>query len=245
MNRLKKIGILVAAGLMLTTTGAVAAGVGDFVAPTTGTSNSALDRRLDAVEAWIEKNDVDAVKPSPTATATPTPTVTVTPKPTVTATPTPTPTSTSTSNEQVLYGFVTGYTFADNDPPYSNAIAYEDVRPGTGAGGIGTYDNPVTVAVKTTAAHAPGTKFYLPNLRRYFIVEDACSTSHSAPSGCTSDFDVWIDGRGTADGGDKCMYAQTGNHNFIKNPRPDYVTVTGTGTVASDCRQWGETAVLK
>jgi uncharacterized protein YkwD len=187
---------------------------------------------------------------APTATPSPTPTDTATATPTATATATPSPTATATtppaSTEQVLRGFVTGYTYADNDPPNSDAIAYEDVRPGTrGAGGVGTYENPVTVAVQTTAKHAPGTIFYLPNLRRYFIVEDACSTSHSAPSGCTSDFDVWIDGRNTPDGGDKCMYAQTGTYNFIKNPRPDYVTNTDFPTVAQDCEQFGDTAVRK
>jgi hypothetical protein len=185
--------------------------------------------------------------PTPTQTATETPTATATATPTETATPTPTPTATTpTYNETVLRGFVTGYTYADNDPPNSDAIAYENVRPGTtGAGGIGTYENPVTVAVQTTALHEPGTIFYLPNLRRYFIVEDACGTSHSAPQGCTSDFDVWIDGRGTPDGGEACMYAQTGTYNFIKNPRPDYVTNTTAPTVAQDCRQFGDTTVLK
>jgi uncharacterized protein YkwD len=188
--------------------------------------------------------------PSPTATATtpaPTPTAT-TPAPTPTATtPAPSPSTTAPSTERRYNGIITGYTFADNDPPNSNAIAHEDVMPNrTGAGGTGTYADPTTVAVPASEGHKPGDRFYLPDLRKYFIVEDLCAVSHSATSGCTSQFDVWVDGRGTPDGGKACMFAITdmnGQTLIIKNPASNYAV--NPGIVANTCTQYGNTVVTQ
>lgn len=122
--------------------------------------------------------------------------------------------------ETTRTGFITGYSWYDNDPPGSAAVAYEDVVPGrTGAGGTGTYADPVTAAVPQSAGLAPGTRLYVPHLSRYFIVEDLCATSHSAPDGCTAAVDVWVDGRDVGEAAsDKCMSDLTRTAQYIVDP---------------------------
>lgn len=200
-------------------------------------------------------------KPLPTSTATvtqdvPGPTVTQTvpgPTVTVTQTVTPTPTATTTTppatTEKRYTGFVTGFSYFDNDPPNSTAIAYENAFTGrTGAGGTGTYANPVTVAVPSVLAdgtsHAPGDRFYLPNLRRYFVVEDLCAVSHSAPNGCTSQFDVWVDGRWNNTAANNCMNAITGNHLIIKNPAQNYRVAAGV-IAPNNCTEYGDSVLTQ
>lgn len=89
---------------------------------------------------------------------------------------------------------MTFYGAPDNDPPCSRAIAYSrswDNRTlHHEAGGTGTYEDPLTVAVVTRAQGGqwdPGTRMYVPSLRKYLIVEDECAT-------CSHDqIDVWME----------------------------------------------------
>lgn len=57
------------------------------------------------------------------------------------------------------------------------------------AGGTGTYDDPITVAVVTQSNGgnwSPGTLMYVPSLQKYLIVEDECAS-------CDKDqIDVWM-----------------------------------------------------
>jgi mannan endo-1,4-beta-mannosidase len=75
--------------------------------------------------------------------------------------------------------YVTVYTWWDNTPPGSPIISHPILH--GRAGGSGTYDDPVTVAVghdlstgRDVLDLAAGTRVYLPSLRRYGIVEDTC-----------------------------------------------------------------------
>ena len=74
---------------------------------------------------------------------------------------------------------MTGYDYWDNTPPGSPVISNPVIH--QVAGGTGTWQDPTTVAVGHSIINgqdildwAAGTRFYIPNLRRYFIVEDTC-----------------------------------------------------------------------
>jgi len=80
-------------------------------------------------------------------------------------------------------GQITFYGAADNDPPGSREIAYPGVMHGQ-AGGTGTFEDPITFAAQD-GRFAPGTRIYVPDVRRYFILEDSCA-------GCSgSHIDLW------------------------------------------------------
>jgi hypothetical protein len=87
----------------------------------------------------------------------------------------------------MVRAYVTGYTWFDNDPP-GPAIATPMVH--AQAGGTGSYADPVTLAV-AEGRFEPGTRFYLPRLRRYLVVEDTCASCGQRDVW----IDVWIDGR--------------------------------------------------
>jgi 3D (Asp-Asp-Asp) domain-containing protein len=70
-------------------------------------------------------------------------------------------------------GQITFYGAADNDPPGSREIAYPNVLHGQ-AGGTGTFDDPITFAAQQ-GQFRPGTKIYVPDVKRYFILEDTCA----------------------------------------------------------------------
>ncbi len=66
---------------------------------------------------------------------------------------------------------VTFYGWPDNTPP-SGAIAYPIIH--KTAGGIGSYANPITFATDRSEI-APGTRLYLPLVKKYLIMEDDCT----------------------------------------------------------------------
>ena len=81
--------------------------------------------------------------------------------------------------EQQMDVFLTGYSYWDNTPRASAAIARPVVH--TQAAGTGTYDDPITLAVghsihfdRSFMDFPTGTRFYVPRLRKYAIVEDLC-----------------------------------------------------------------------
>ncbi len=180
-------------------------------------------------------------------------------RPHKTRTPTVTTTTTTTQAAQTLQAYVTGYSYFDNTPPGSPAIAYPVIH--QTAAGTGTFADPITVAVGHSFATGrdvldwpAGSKFYVPNLRRYFIVEDVCGdggtpqngpchTGYPAPA--TTWLDVWVDGRnGTSDGVNACMDAITGVWTVVKSPASNYAVVSGPVVGASGCSaQYGNTLV--
>ena len=145
--------------------------------------------------------------------------------------------------------YTTGYTYFDNTPPgraISHPVRHER------AGGKGTFRNPITVAVghairrgKDILDYRAGTKFYLPHLRRYFIVEDTCGDGprpqrgpchdlDSAPRRATTWVDVWVGGAPgdrrravqrcasrVTDGDDRKV------HRVVVHPRRGYPVVRG------------------
>ena len=95
--------------------------------------------------------------------------------------------------------YVTFYGWADNSPP-GNAIAYPKnagfATPHSGAGGTGTYADPITFA--TDKAEFPaGTILYVPFIEKYVVMEDDCGQ-------CDTDWatahkwhiDVWMNSTG-------------------------------------------------
>lgn len=167
-------------------------------------------------------------------------------------------TTQAASNETVMQAYVTGYSWFDNTPPGSATISHPVLH--QTAGGTGTYADPITVAVghdlstgQDVLDWPAGTRFYIPNLRRYFIVEDTCGdgstpengpchTGYPAPA--TTWLDVWVGGEGgTQSGADACMNAITDVWNAIKDPDPNYVVVSGDIYGPPCTTQYGNTAV--
>ncbi len=149
----------------------------------------------------------DTPPASPTATSAPasttvappviiTPTVTsppsVTVTPTITAQPTtvPAPAPVTSSVEITWYGAF------DDDPPGSVAIDRPDSCKACihkTAGGTGTWADPLTFASPISAdgksAYAYGDRIYVGTIggitvNKYFIREDSCAVSWTAPNGC-------------------------------------------------------------
>ncbi|MEU3862995.1 hypothetical protein AB0F03_37950, partial [Streptomyces sp. NPDC028722] len=114
------------------------------------------------------------------------------------------------SGQRIDTAFTTGYTWFDNTPRGSARISDPVLH--QQAGGTGTYADPITLAVghstaggKDTLDYPAGTRFYLPRVRRYFIVEDACGDGGSpqngpchslktAPQGATTWLDMYVGG---------------------------------------------------
>ncbi|QQO39806.1 hypothetical protein SEA_BELFORT_142 [Streptomyces phage Belfort] len=168
---------------------------------------------------------------------------------------------------KTLKAYTTGYSWYDNTPAGSADISHPVLH--RKAGGKGTYTDPVTIAVghsiingKDILDYPKGTKFYIPNVRKYFIVEDTCGDGrtpqngpcHSltkAPKGVTVWLDLWIGGgSSTRKQADDCMSKVTdGNgaiHTAILNPRKDYVTVSGDILLNGKCRaSYGNTAKVR
>jgi 3D (Asp-Asp-Asp) domain-containing protein len=63
--------------------------------------------------------------------------------------------------------------YADNNPR-GTEIAHPVIH--HRAGGVGTYNNPITFAANPRTFR-PGTKIYVPYLRKYFIIEDDAQTA--------------------------------------------------------------------
>lgn len=176
--------------------------------------------------------------------------------PVPTASPTPIPTSTSTGGENRSMGYVTGYSYWDNTPAGSATISDPVLH--SVAAGTGSYADPITVAVGHSIISSvdildfpKGTRFYVPNLRRYFIVEDTCGDGKTPqngachtgyPSAASFWIDVWVGG-GTVNAtvSNSCMNAITGVHVVITNPASNYAVTPGE--ISANCIQYGDTVV--
>lgn len=167
--------------------------------------------------------------------------------------PAPERTPSTGLRETRMSGYVTGYAYWDNTPPGSATISHPRIH--EVADGTGTYADPVTVAVGHDMSSGSdvldwpaGTRFYLPYLKRYFIVEDTCGDGptpekgpcHTGyPSRAITWLDVWVGGQNAdQSASDKCMSAITGVHTVIKDPRNDYPV--SPGEVTDNCATHGE-----
>lgn len=160
-----------------------------------------------------------------------------------------------------IQAYLTGYSFFDNTPPGSVEISDPVLH--QAAGGTGTYADPITVAVGHSIVNGReildwpvGTRFYIPNLRRYFIVEDTCGDGSSPQSGpchvgypapATTWLDLWVGGKGgLAGGADSCMNSITDVWDVLVDPTPNYATVPGALYGAVGCtKQYGNAVVTR
>jgi hypothetical protein len=121
------------------------------------------------------------------------------------------------STTQAVY--MTMFGWPDNSPPGPD-IAYPGPAPRHAqAGGVGTYDDPVTFA-SSPKEFRVGSRVYVPWLKKYFVMEDSCAS-------CVSDWrrshrwhvDMWVGG----EGGDvasvlACEDRLTANVTLVSNP---------------------------
>jgi 3D (Asp-Asp-Asp) domain-containing protein len=109
---------------------------------------------------------------------------------------------------------LTGYSFYDNTPAGSAEVSHPIVH--KKAGGRGTYSDPITVAVPSESSFEPGTRFYLPSVKRYAIVEDSGASSSDG-----NHLDLWVDGEnGSESAVESCMDRLTGDATAEVNPPP-------------------------
>lgn len=156
---------------------------------------------------------------------------------------------TPASAQETTTAYVTGYTWWDNTPTGA-AISYP-TRHAT-AGGTGTYEDPVTLAVGHSRASGvdvpdfvPGRMFYLPALRRYFLVEDTCGDGPTpenlpchtgVPAGTAFWVDAWVDGSTVpAAAAGQCAAAVTGAHAVLLDPSPGYAVTAGPLATTAGC----------
>jgi hypothetical protein len=137
-----------------------------------------------------------------------------------------------------LHIWLTGYSFQDNTPPSSATVSAPILH--KTAGGTGTYADPITVAVPGHASDGDmawkgGTRFYLPTVQRYVIVED--SGASPAPSGQDGHLDMWVDGQGGSKStSDSCMDKITGTGiPAIMNPPAGKPVIVGPITSNGAC----------
>jgi len=155
--------------------------------------------------------------------------------------------SSAPSKEQIMNIFLTGYSYWDNTPRGSAQIARPVIH--RQAGGTGTYEDPITLAVghvkrngRSFMDYPAGTKFYVRNLQRYAIVEDLCGDGPKPQAGpCHSGYqghdwlDIYVGGKGIDESWvDRCMNRITGIQPVILNPGPGYPVSPGE-IAASGC----------
>jgi hypothetical protein len=132
--------------------------------------------------------------------------------------------------------YTTAYDWWDNNPPGSAEISHPVVH--RRAGGTGTYADPLTVAVNYGSGRGlqfrAGTRFYVPNVRAYLIVEDTIGdTAHGRVH-----LDMWAGGKTSSErSAYKCMDHVTGNVLVIRNPKRNYAVVKGPLSANNTCRR--------
>lgn len=140
--------------------------------------------------------------------------------------------------ETRITAWVTGYTYWDNDPPASATIARPVIH--DEAGGAGTWDDPVTIAVGYSGDdwhYPPGTRIYLPGLRKYAVVEDLCASCGKGHDGLPH-VDIYVGGAGISPGeADDCARAITAVQDVWLHPAPDYPVHPGEVS-KSGCRRF-------
>lgn len=147
--------------------------------------------------------------------------------------------------------YLTGYTYWDNTPPGSAEIARPVLR--NKAGGTGTWQSPITIAVghridngRQKLDFPAGTRFYLPRLQKYAIVEDVCGDGPTPQNGpCHSGYkgrpwlDIWLGGKSmSAAEADACARRITSVQPIILDPPRDLPV--HKGEIASNgCKVFG------
>jgi hypothetical protein len=168
----------------------------------------------------------------------------------------PAPTPQPSPGEIKFDAYLTGYGWPDNTPAGAN-ISHGVIR--TKAGGVGTFSDPITIAVghsiingKDILDFPKGTKFYIPTLRKYFIVEDTCGDGNTPQNGpCHTGYnglpwlDAWVGGENApASSVYACEEKITGVHAVIQNPSATYLVVPGPVFNVTCATLFGNTPVI-
>ncbi len=144
-----------------------------------------------------------------------------------------------TGQEQSFRGYLTGYSVWDTTPATIPELSHS--RRQELAGGVGTYSNPITLAVagvlqgyETVLDIPAGTRFYLPRLRKYAIIEDICGDiSNTQDAGCAAGKDglpwleIYIDGIGMEEETAGCAKKISRIQTFVMDPAPNHSVVVG------------------
>ena len=132
--------------------------------------------------------------------------------------------------------YLTGYSLEDNSPAGTRTTSS-----GRKAGGTGTYDDPITLAVGYAGGDEfeRGTVFYVPLVRAYFVVEDRCGACSDWTSEADYTIDLWVG----SDPDSSCMYAITGAHTVVRDAGPGWEVEYRPYELGSDCSLFGETPV--
>jgi hypothetical protein len=210
---------------------------------------AAKAEQAEAAAAAAQKTAEEAPAASPIPAAVPAPAVV----PAVVAAapkPAPAPVQPASSSEHIVNTtYTTAYTWHDNTPVGSAAISHPVLH--QSAGGTGTYADPITIAVGHSLATGEdvldfpaGTRIYLPDVRRYFIVEDTCGDGNDPQGGpchqgvnaggtnSTIWIDMWIGGESmSADGADECASKVTDVKTAVFNPASNYAVAPGAGVI--------------
>jgi hypothetical protein len=147
------------------------------------------------------------------------------------------PTTTSKASGTTIDVLLTGYGWWDNTPAGSSEISDPVLH--QNAGGTGTYADPITAAVPyhcggadgAGCLHWPaGTRFYLPDLQRYVMVEDTCGDGgpDTCPDSTGDHLDVWVGGRALShSASDACEERITGPTKAVLDPPADLPVTEG------------------
>lgn len=188
------------------------------------------------------------------------PQVPSTPKPSPVPVPTPpaapVPSTPAQQAGEIRFtAYTTGYAALDNTPAGSTQI---DLGGHSGnAGGTGTFSDPITLAVGHSIINGQdigdypyGTKFYVPNLRKYFSAADSCGDGNTPQNGpCHTGYQghVWLDlyvGASLANGVLSCEDSITDLHLVIQNPASNYPVVPGA-VYDTGCKQYGDAVITQ
>ncbi len=210
--------------------------------------------KLSAVTApAVQTTQVQTLTPSPTISKAAIIPHSISKSATISPTISPTAPSIPSSNEQRFVAYTTGYGWPDNTPPggdISSGILHFS------AGGSGTYQDPITLAVghsisggKDTLDYQAGTRFYIPAFKKYFIAEDTCGDGSEPQNGpCHTGYqghpwlDLWVGGEGYASSPViSCAGTVTDTHLVIQNPASNYAVVPGPLYSGSCTSLFGDT----
>lgn len=202
-----------------------------------------------AGQAAARKAEAEAKAASPAPADIPAPAAAAAVVP-ATPKPAPAPVQPASSSERIVNtAYTTAYTWHDNTPAGSVAISHPVLH--QTAGGTGTYADPITIAVGHSLATGQdvldvpaGTRIYLPDVRRYFIVEDTCGDGNDPENGpCHQGtnvhgtnssiwIDMWIGGQSMSSAeADNCASKVTDVHTAVFNPASNYVVASGAGVI--------------
>jgi hypothetical protein len=177
-------------------------------APTTG--NITTPALGNTTPALTPGNTTPAPAPTTKPCAASTPATT----PPLNTTPNPSISSSTNANVQITF-----YGSYDNDPQGSLNIKHPVIH--QQAGGTGTYQDPLTFASPAGAGEYPwGTKIYVPLVQKYFIREDECAVSWTAPNGCgaVTHVDLYVGNPSSIQAVMACEGSLSGNGPIIINP---------------------------